>query len=167
MFCCHCDRLGRCEKGSILLDPYELVGMFSFMVNNFQLISLLGQFDAHPFQIGVPNTCGGPRNNCMVQRARISGVHPSAVKQSFTPSLLSTCPTEFHLLLRTSQLISLIPANSTTLLFVILCNHLILSFRLGHCHWKLFSFLLSVCVIFHVSQLYSSTPLAAHTFHSL
>ena len=44
---------------------------------------------------------------------RPSGVHPSAVKQSFTPSLLSTRPNQFHLL-RTSQLISLISAISIT-----------------------------------------------------
>ena len=47
---------------------------------------------------------------------------------------LSTCPSQFHLLLRTSQLMSLISAISTTLLFVILCCHLILSIRLRHWH---------------------------------
>ena len=40
---------------------------------------------------------------------RPSGVHPKAVKQSFSPSLLSTWPNQFHLLRCTSQLISLIP----------------------------------------------------------
>ena len=43
-----------------------------------------------------------------------SGVHPNAVKQSFPPSLLSTCPTRFYLHLRTSQLISLISAISSS-----------------------------------------------------
>ena len=64
---------------------------------------------------------------------RPSGVHPNAGKQSFSASLLSTCPNQFHLLLRrTSQLISLISAISTTLLFVILCCHLIFMIRLRH-----------------------------------
>ena len=49
-----------------------------------------------------------------------SCVHPNAIKQSFTPSLLSMCPNQFHLLLCTLQLTSLISAISTTLLFVIL-----------------------------------------------
>ena len=81
-----------------------------------------------------------------------SGVHPNAMKQSFTPSLQSTCPNQFHFLLRTYQLISWISAISTTHLFVILCSHLILSICLKHCHWKLLSYLSSVFVIFHVSQ---------------
>ena len=51
---------------------------------------------------------------------RPSCVHPNAIKQSFTPSLLSTCPNQFHLLLCTLQLTSLISAISTTPLFVIL-----------------------------------------------
>ena len=51
---------------------------------------------------------------------RPSCVHPNAIKQSFTPSLLSMCPNQFHLLLCTLQLTSLISAISTTLLFVIL-----------------------------------------------
>ena len=51
---------------------------------------------------------------------RPSCVHPNAIKQSFTPSLLSMCPNQFHLLLSTLQLTSLISAISTTLLFVIL-----------------------------------------------
>ena len=58
---------------------------------------------------------------------RPSGVHPNAVKQSFSPlssqERVSTCPNQFHLLRRTSQLISLISAISTTLLFVFLCCH--------------------------------------------
>ena len=49
-----------------------------------------------------------------------SRVRPNVIKQSSTPSLLSTCPNQFHLLLCTLQLISLISAISTTLLFVIL-----------------------------------------------
>ena len=56
---------------------------------------------------------------------RPSGVHPNALSQSFSPSLLSMWLGQFHLLRRTSQLMSLISANSTTLLFVILCCHLI------------------------------------------
>ena len=71
---------------------------------------------------------------------RSSGVHPNAVKQSFSPSLLSTCPNQFHLLCHTSKLISLISAISATLLFVILCCHLIFIICLRHWHWKLFSF---------------------------
>ena len=63
---------------------------------------------------------------------RPSGVHPNAVKQSFSPSLLSTCLNQFHLLLRTSQRISLIPAISSTLLFVILCCHVIFIIRVRH-----------------------------------
>ena len=51
---------------------------------------------------------------------RPSCVHPNAIKQSFTPSLLSMCPNQFHLLLCTLQLTSLISAISTTPLFVIL-----------------------------------------------
>ena len=51
---------------------------------------------------------------------RPSCVHPNAIKQSFTPSLLSMCPNQFHLLLCTLQLTSLISAISTTLLFIIL-----------------------------------------------
>ena len=51
---------------------------------------------------------------------RPSCVHPNAIKQSFTPSLLSMCPNQFHLLLCTLQLTSLISAIPTTLLFVIL-----------------------------------------------
>ena len=51
---------------------------------------------------------------------RRSCVHHNALKQSFTPSLLSMCPNQFHLLLCTLQLTSLISAISTTLLFVIL-----------------------------------------------
>ena len=39
---------------------------------------------------------------------QLSGVHPSAVLQSF--SLLSKCPSQFHLLRRTSQLTLLISA---------------------------------------------------------
>ena len=39
---------------------------------------------------------------------RPSGVHPNAVKQSFTPSLLSTCPNQFQVLFRTLQPILLI-----------------------------------------------------------
>ena len=105
---------------------------------------------------------------------RPSGVHS-------TPSLLFTCPSQFHHLLCTSQLMSLISAISSTLLYVVLCCHLMLSILLRH--WKLFNFLSSVFVIFHVSQPYSRTsrtkvlnshilvllpiPLAAHTFHSL
>ena len=61
---------------------------------------------------------------------RPSGVHPNAVKQSFSPSLLSTCPNQFHLLLHTSQLISLISAISTNLLFVTLCCHVIFIIQL-------------------------------------
>ena len=61
---------------------------------------------------------------------RPSGVHPNALSQSFSPSLLSMWLGQFHLLRRTSQLMSLISANSTTLLFVILCCHLIRSIRL-------------------------------------
>ena len=68
-------------------------------------------------------------------------------------------------------------------MFFVLCCHLILSIRLRYWLWKLFRFLLSVFVIFHVTQPYSRTgrtkvlnrrilallpiPLAAHTFHSL
>lgn len=85
------------------------------------------------------------------------GVHSNALKQSFSPSPLSMCPSQFHLVRRTSQLMSLISANSTTLLFFILCCHLIRSIRLKHCHWKLFSFRSSSLVIFQVSQSYSST----------
>ena len=48
-------------------------------------------------------------------------------------------------------------ANSTTLLFDILCCHLILSIRLRHWHWKLFSLRSSAFVIFHVSQPYNRT----------
>ena len=51
---------------------------------------------------------------------RPSCVHPNGKKQSFTPSLLSMCHNQFHLLLCTLQLTSLISAISTTLLFVIL-----------------------------------------------
>ena len=80
---------------------------------------------------------------------RPSAVHPNAVKQLFTPSLLSMCPDQLHLLLCTSQLISFI---STILLFFILCCHLILSIHLKHWHWKLFSFLSLAIVIFLVSQ---------------
>ena len=102
---------------------------------------------------------------------------------SFSPSFLSTCPNQFHLLRHTSQLISLISAISTRLLLVILCCHLIFIIRLRHWHWKQFSFRSSAFVIFHVSQPYSRTrrtkvlnsriwvllpiPLAAHTFPSL
>ena len=74
---------------------------------------------------------------------------PNAAKQSFTPSLLSMFPNQFHLLLCTWQLISSVPAISTTLLFVILSCHLILSIGLRH--------ILALLPI----------PLAAHTFHSL
>ena len=81
-----------------------------------------------------------------------SGVHPNAIKQSFSPSHLSTCPNQFHFLLHTSQLISLISAISTTLLFVTLYCHVIFVIRLRHWHWKLFSFCSSAFVIFHVSQ---------------
>ena len=112
---------------------------------------------------------------------RPSGVHPNAIKQLFSPSLLSTCPNQFHLLLRTSQLISLISAISTTLLFVTLCCHVIFIIHLRHWHWKLFSFRSSAFVIFHVSQPYSRTgrikvlrifvllpiPLTAHIFPNL
>ena len=83
-----------------------------------------------------------------------SGVHPNAVKQSFSPSLLSTCPNQFHLYCRTLQLISLIPAISTTLLFVILCCHVIFIICLRHWHWKL------LYVVFVCQPLWSST------FHS-
>ena len=88
-----------------------------------------------------------------------SGVCPNAIKHLFTPSLLSICLNQFHLPLHTSQLISLISAISVTLLFVVLCCHLILSICLGHWPWpwKLFSFLSSVFVIFNVSQPYSRT----------
>ena len=86
--------------------------------------------------------CGLPLALCP------SGVHPNAVKQSFSPSLLSTCPNQFHLLRCTSRLISLISAISTTLLFVILCCHLIFIIRLRHWHWNLFSFLSSAFVNF-------------------
>ena len=78
-----------------------------------------------------------------------SGVRPNAAKQSFTPSLLSMFPNQFHLLLCTWQLISSVPAISTTLLFVILSCHLILSIGLRH--------ILALL----------PTPPAAHTFHSL
>ena len=88
---------------------------------------------------------------------RLSGVHPNAIKQSFSPSHLSTCPNQFHFLLHTSQLISLISAISTTLLFVTLYCHVIFVIRLRHWHWKLFSFRSSAFVIFHVSQPYSRT----------
>ena len=114
---------------------------------------------------------------------RPSGVHPNAVKQSFSPSLLSTCPNQFHRLRRTSQLISLISAISTTLLFVTHCCYLIFIILLRHLRWKLFSFRLSAFVIFHASSPYSRTgrtkvlnrcilillpiPLTAHTFPSL
>ena len=81
---------------------------------------------------------------------RPSAVHPNAIKQLFTPSLLSTCPDQLHLLLCTSQLISFI--STITLLFFILCCHLILSIHLKHWHWKLFSFLSLAFVIFLVSQ---------------
>ena len=112
-----------------------------------------------------------------------SGVHPNVVKQSFSPSLRSTCPNQFHLLLRTSQRISVIPAISSTLLLVILFCHVIFIIRLRHWHWKLFSFRSSAFVIFHISQPYSRNgrikglnrgifvllpiPLAAHTFPNL
>ena len=69
---------------------------------------------------------------------RPSGVYPNGVKQSLSPSLLSMWPSQFHLLRRTSQLMSLISANSTTLLFVILCCPLICSIRLS---WFSFLFL--------------------------
>lgn len=108
---------------------------------------------------------------------------PQCCKTVVSLSLLSTCPNQFHLLRRTSQLISLIPAISTTLLFVILCCHVIFIIRLRHWHWKLFSFRSSAFVIFHVSQPYSRTgrikvlnrrilvllpiPLTAHTFPNL
>ena len=78
-----------------------------------------------------------------------SGVHLNAAKQSFTPSLLSTFPNQTHLLLCTWQLISAVSAISTTLLFVILCCHLILSIGPRH-----------ILVLLPI-------PLAAHTFHSL
>ena len=106
---------------------------------------------------------------------RPSAVHPNAIKQLFTPSLLSMCPDQLHLLLCTSQLISFI---STILLFFILCCHLILSIHLKHWHWKLFSFLSLAFVIFLVSQPHIRTgrtkvlnrhtlvlliPLTAHT----
>ena len=80
------------------------------------------------------------------------GVHPNAVKQSFSPSLLSMSPSQFHLLRRTSQLMSLISANLTSLLFVIPCCHLICSIRLKYWHWKLFIFRSSFLVLFQVSQ---------------
>ena len=64
---------------------------------------------------------------------------------------------QFNLLLRTSQLVSLISANSMIVLFVILCCHLIHSFHLRHWHWKLFSFRSSFLVIFQNSQPYSRT----------
>ena len=100
-----------------------------------------------------------------------------------TLPLLSTCPNQFHRLLRISQLnISLISANSTTILFVILCFHVIFIIRLRHWHWILFSFRSSAFVIFHVSQPYSRTgeikvlnrcifvllpiPLTAHVYWS-
>jgi len=107
-----------------------------------------------------------------------------AVVRTLSPdSLLSMCPNQFHLLRGTWQLMSLTFAISTTLLFVILCCHLILSNHLRHWHWKLFSFCSSALMIFHVSQPYSRTgrtkvlnrhilvllsiPLVAHTFPSL
>ena len=77
------------------------------------------------------------------------GVHLNAAKQSFTPSLLSTFPNQIHLLLCTWQLISSVSAISTTLLFVILSCHLILSIGLR-------------CILILLP-----IPLAAHTFHSL
>lgn len=64
---------------------------------------------------------------------------------------------QFHLLCRTSQLMPLILANSTTLFFVILCCHLICSIHLKHRHWKLFSSRSLFLVIFQVSQPYSGT----------
>ena len=88
---------------------------------------------------------------------RPSGVHPNAVKPSISPSLLSNWPSQFHLLCRTSQRMSLILANSTTFLFVILCCHLFRSIRLRYWHWKLFSSRSSFLVIFQVSPPYSRT----------
>ena len=84
---------------------------------------------------------------------RPSVVHPSAIIQSFSPSLLNMCPSQFHFLHHTSQLMLLISAISLTLLFVILCCHLILSI-LRHWQWKLVNFLPSAFVIFHVLQPY-------------
>ena len=52
---------------------------------------------------------------------------------------------------------SLISTNSTTLLFVILCSHVIRSIRLKHWNWKLFSFHSSFLVILQVLQPYSRT----------
>ena len=54
---------------------------------------------------------------------RPSGVHLNTVKESFSPFLLSMWPSQFHLFRRTLQLMSLISAKSSTLLFVILCCH--------------------------------------------
>ena len=53
---------------------------------------------------------------------RPSGVHPNAAKQSFSPSLLSTCPNLFHFLSHTSQLLGHTSSSPTYTTFTPLCS---------------------------------------------
>ena len=70
---------------------------------------------------------------------RPSSVDPNAVKQLFTLHLLSG--STFYAIASSLYHLSL---PFYTLLFAILPCHVILSIRLRHWHWKLFSFLSSV-----------------------
>ena len=76
----------------------------SNIVNNLQLTSLFGQFNAHPFEIWPTNTCGGARNNFKVQRAGISNWSGSTCKPLYAKphEILFTTVGRPHLLRRTS-----------------------------------------------------------------
>ena len=97
----------------ILQRPFFLWNglLFSWhapIVNNLQLTSLFGQFNAHPFEIWPTNTCGGARNNFKVQRAGISNWSGSTCKPLFAKphEILFTTVGRPHLLRRTSGVFS-------------------------------------------------------------
>ena len=90
-----------------------------------------------------------PSPGCLRPPSRPSRDHPSAVMhmQLFSPSLLSTCPNQFHLLRRNLEAyVTVVDLYNfiTHFLFYYLLLRLILSIRLRHWCWKVFSFLSSV-----------------------
>lgn len=58
------------------------------------------------------------------------------LSQSMSPSLCSTCPTQFHRHLLSSSIIAFVSTQSVTSLFVIICCHLIHRILCKHLNWS-------------------------------